>query len=434
MKRIVAIKHILILSLLIFLITGMIPFVYAGEKIYSGGPDISAVLSGTNEIPAGQQIPLSVLIENSGSIDMKFVDSGYITPDYLPTTARSVKARLEPGTSPVTIRSDPQIIGDLPSGSVVPVTFVITVPQDAHAGTYYLDCIVTYEYMAEAVQVGIDDIEYRFKDEEITIPVLVTLRKDVLLNVTNIKGENMYAGGNGYLTLEVTNSGTDTGRDTVLYLSASEASPVIPVDSQVYIGDFLPGDTAKTRFKVSVSSDADATREYPLALFASYKDYEGIATMSDSVTFGAGFAEKISFEVVSEPAVVHAGATDEIQVTYKNMGKNTVYQAESRISVVDPFTSNDDSAYIGELKPGESGSAVFSLQVDSDATIKEYALDSLIRYTDDENNNFVSDPVKILIDVNKPENTLLYISLIIIIILVACGGYYLRQKKKVTIS
>ena len=71
-----------------------------------------------------------------------------------------------------------------------------------------------------------------------------------------------------------------------------------------------------------------------------------------------------------------------------------------------PFTSNDDTAFLGTLAPGEMREAVFEISVDKSATIKEYALDSEIRYRDALDNSLISDPMKVRIVVEK-ENSLL---------------------------
>ena len=53
-----------------------------------------------------------------------------------------------------------------------------------------------------------------------------------------------------------------------------------------------------------------------------------------------------------------------INVVYKNTGDAAVYSAQARISAVDPFTSNDDIAYIGNLQPGESKMVSYIMSVD----------------------------------------------------------------------
>ena len=43
------------------------------------------------------------------------------------------------------------------------------------------------------------------------------------------------------------------------------------------------------------------------------------------------------------------GSKQVISVEYMNTGETTIYSAQGRISAVDPFTSNDDITYLGDL-------------------------------------------------------------------------------------
>jgi hypothetical protein len=93
------------------------------------------------------------------------------------------------------------------------------------------------------------------------------------------------------------------------------------------------------------------------------------------------------------------GSRQTIQVEYQNTGESTIKSAQARISIVDPFTSSSDIAYLGDLAPGQTAVASYQISVASDATIKEYGLDSEIRYNDAIDDTYVSDPMKVTIDV-----------------------------------
>ena len=62
-------------------------------------------------------------------------------------------------------------------------------------------------------------------------------------------------------------------------------SPIIPVDSTVFIGDFPSGDTIACRYKVSVSKDA-TNQTYPVDLVVSYTNREGTIVTSSKTTVG----------------------------------------------------------------------------------------------------------------------------------------------------
>jgi hypothetical protein len=126
-----------------------------------------------------------------------------------------------------------------------------------------------------------------------------------------------------------------------------------------------------------------------------------------------------------------------LNVEYKNTGDTTIYSAEARISAVDPFTSNDDTAYIGDLKPGESKTVSFVVSVDRTATIKEYGLDSEIRYRDALDNTYISDTMKVNVDVTSPAGitTILSNPIYLSIVIAAIIGiiylvYHYRKKNQ----
>jgi hypothetical protein len=102
----------------------------------------------------------------------------------------------------------------------------------------------------------------------------------------------------------------------------------------------------------------------------------------------------------------------------------------ARIRSVDPFTSNDDTAFLGTIEPGETREASFEISVDKSATIKEYALDSEVRYRDSLDNSLISDPMKVRIVLEK-ENSLLGNPYIIagILAFICLIGYLIYHKR-----
>jgi hypothetical protein len=150
-----------------------------------------------------------------------------------------------------------------------------------------------------------------------------------------------------------------------------------------------------------VSGDAES-QTYPVDVVVIYQNREGDFITSKSDTIGVLVGGKVVFTVISRAAEMNPGNKKTLHVEYKNTGDTAVYGAQARISAVDPFTSNDDIAYIGDLKPGESRNVSFVVSVDRTATIKEYGLDTEIRYRDALDNTYISDTMKVRVDVTAP--------------------------------
>jgi len=403
----------------------------AGTKYMAGSPELSAYISGSNEVGPGDTVQLKVVIENKGVNQFKFIQSGIIERDDLPNTAKFLTISIAPGDAPVVIKSDPQMLGDLKGSSIASAVFTTKVQSDAGSGTYNLPLTMKYSYLAEAEQYGTDTIQYYYREKNETVNLPITIKPEVKIAVLSQTAEHLNAGSEGYITLQVKNIGHENGKNAILKISRNDMSPILPATGSMYIGNFTADQVISSKFKVSVSSDAEA-QTYPLDVLVNYENSEGDQITSDVETIGLLVGKKIDFNVTSPPNTVSPGQKKTITVQYTNTGGATAYNAQARISAVDPFTSNDDTAFLGTFAPGETRDATFEIAVDKSATIKEYALDSEIRFRDALDNSLISDPMKVRILVEK-ENSLLGNPLVLagVAAVVILAGYLIyRQRTK----
>ena len=407
----------------------------AGTKYMAGSPQLSAYISGTNEFSPGKEVQLTVVIENTGLNEFKFIQSGIVDRDDLPNTAKFLTVRLQPGDAPLIIKSDPQMLGDLKGATSANAIFTTKINADAQSGTYELPLVLSYTYLYTADQYGVDTIEYSYKtiNESTTIPIKI--KPDISIDVLSATPEHLNVGTEGYVDMKIKNTGSDNGVKSIVKLIRNGNSPIIPTDSSMYIGDFPSGSVVDCRYKLSVSSDAQK-QTYPVDVVVVYQNNEGDFVTSRSDTVGVPVGGKADFSIVSPPASMNPGNKKVITVEYKNTGDTTVSSAQARISAVDPFTSNDNIAYIDDLKPGESRTVSFVMSVDRAATIKEYGLDSEIRYRDQLDNTYISDTMKIKVNVTAPAGATailsnpIYLSIISAIIIGAIYLLYPFRKKK----
>ena len=194
----------------------------------------------------------------------------------------------------------------------------------------------------------------------------------------------------------------------------------------------MPGEEKTVVFKASVSDDGEA-KNYPVQVVVEYTDYEGETVSSDAVTVGVDVGGKVDFEVVSEPSVLSPGEKGKITIQYENSGVTTVYNAQARISAVDPFTSNDDTAYLGDIAPGEVVTAIYEVTVDDEATLKTYAIDTEIRYRDALDNSQISDSMKAQVVIEKRSGMDILtnpIVLTLVVFIIVGIGYFVWSRKK----
>ena len=410
--------------------------VMAGSKYMAGSPELSAYISGTNEFSPGKDVQLIIVVENTGLNEFKFIQSAIVDRDDQPNTAKFLTATLNAGDAPIVIKSDPQMLGDLKGASNANAVFSAKIRSDAPSGTYQIPLALNYTYLSQAEQYGVDTIQYYYKTKNETLLIPIKIKPDISIDVISAVPEHLNVGTEGYIDMKIKNTGFEDGSKAVVKIIRNGNSPVIPTDSSVYIGDFPTGSTVDCRYKVSVSGDAER-QTYPVDVLVIYQNHEGDFVTSRSDTVGIPVGGKVEFKVISPSAEMNPGNKKVITVEYKNTGDTTVYSAQARISAVDPFTSNDDTAYIGDLKPGESKIVSFVISVDRTATLKEYGLDSEIRYRDALENTYISDTMKVKINVTTPTgfttviSNPIYLSIIVagIIGIVYLVFHYRRKNK-----
>ncbi len=422
-------QHVPVLILLLALLA--VPGSAAGVKYLYGSPDLSAKIAGTNEFSPGADTSLTVIISNSGLNTHKIVGSDIVTRDDQPNTAKLVTAALKSEGAPFTIKTDPQFLSDIAGGASRTATFNVKVADSAEPGTYVLPLEVTYTYLREAEEYGQDTLRYFYQEKTETLPLKVRVTPDLRIEILDVQSESLNVGTEGYVYLTLKNIGHDTGNKAVAKVVRNDGSPLIPTDGSAYIGTFEPGDVVDVMFKVSVSDNAEA-QSYPLDVMVTYEDYEEKMVDSKIVTFGLPVGGKIEFEVVSPPSILHPGDKSVLEVVYKNTGAAKVYNAQARISAVDPFTSNDDTAYLGDLAPGETATARFEVSIDSDATLKEYGIDSEIRYRDDLDNSKISDTMKVRVTLTKKPGAIFTNPIFIAVVgaIIIGAGYYIFVHRK----
>jgi len=405
----------------------------AGSIFLSGSPDLVAAIAGINEFSPGSEQNISLHIRNAGVDGVKIIQAGGGASGDPPSTARMVTLTLLPGTAPVEIKSDSQMAGDIASGNAAFSSFFVTVDKDAAGGTYLLPLLATYTYLASEELVGSESVIFRYTEETVQLDIPFTIRDEVQIAVQSIIAGDLNAGGDGYITLAIENTGTLPGDNTIAMLFQGDESPIVPIDEQVFIGSFPPGAVATTRFKVRVDEKAGNER-YPLQVAVEYKDQSGDTRLSRAVTIGVPVVGETGFVVIEKPLLIYRGSKETIEVEYENTGATTVYSAQARLGASDPFIAYDDIAFLGDLAPGDRAVAEFEIGLDKTATGKEYGLDTEIRYRDSMDASRISDPITVRVYVRERTGLLriLYDPVLMSIIIAAGIGcaYYVAIHRK----
>jgi hypothetical protein len=401
-------------------------------RYLDGTPDLRASILGQNEYSPGVEQVIVIRLENQatpGTLLPRAVD----TKGDIPASALMVSATLQPGDAPVVIKTDPQMVGTIPGGSGTDIPFSVRVLPDAPGGRYLLPLVLTYTRLSHQEMVGGESVIFHYTEDQATIELPLVVRDVVRVEVPVIRAEDLSAGGEGYVTLTIENRGTLQGNQTIIRILRDDASPVIPVTGSVYIGKFPPGAVVEARFKVRVAEEAGAA-SYPLVVRADYDDEAGEALQSRDVTIGVPVAGSVEFAVNGETYRIFQGAREKIAIVYQNTGPVMVYGARARISAVEPFSADEDTVYLGDLAPGDRAVANFEISVDKEATVKDYAINTEIRFRDPIGDNRISDPIRVTIAVREHPglSRILYNPVIMSVILAVVIGvvYYLHIYRK----
>jgi hypothetical protein len=389
---------ILIAVLLLIACSAVSP-VTAATQYIGGSPSFSANVEGTNEFAPGQDAIITIIVKNTGLNAMKQLDRGTIEAEDLPTTAKFVTIGLSTDTDAILVKTDPQMFGNIPAGGTgVPVQVHLKISSNVSEGEYRLPLSISYKYLKVIPQEQADVYEYTYNTADKTVPVTIRIKPEVKIEVVELVSDPLSAGSEGYVALKIRNAGLENGTMAVAKLVRSGTSSIIPTDGTIFIGDFPSGGIAEFRSRVSVSNEA-INQTYPVNVIVSYTNREGSVVTSKPETIGVPVNEISTFSVISAVPEVADGSTGMIEVRYRNDGTTTAYAVQSRISTHGPVTIDDNMAYLGDIRPGQSASALFEVRVEGGTDPAAYVFDSTLRYRDALGNSRESDTVPVQITV-----------------------------------
>lgn len=388
-------------------------------KIFVEEKDVSLevkVLS-TDKLIAGGKGDIEVEIKNVGK---KIARNAYAIVELpkqqqtqsLPTSTAMIPFAMpslsivQPTTS--TTSQPSYYIGDLAPWQVAKARFRVTL--DVSNGGVYpvkLKLVYTDEYgnikESDSVNFGI---------EVLSKPKIVV--KDVKSNV--------YVGSKGDLIVKMVSE--ESLEEASVRISVSP--PLSTLSSECYVGKVEANKEFTVVFRLKVSSEAKETT-YPAELYLKFRANDDFLE-SESIRVGVEVKPEVEFEVVGTPEI-YAGEEKILTFTIRNKGIAEIKDAVARVVIVAPFSSSDDSAFIGNLKPNEAVNASFKISVDRDATPKLYALNLEVKYRAENGEWIVSKPAKAVINVKSPPiNYLIFI--VVMIVAIAGVAYYIRKRRK----
>lgn len=200
------------------------------------------------------------------------------------------------------------------------------------------------------------------------------------------------------------------------------------------------GHTTTLQYTISVDSDTPAGN-YVLLLPVSY-DYQANVRTATGAVANLGLTDteytreyktrtetlKIPISIKSEPKLEVAevkgtlkqGENSVIEVTYTNTRESVAQDAMARIIVMSPLSTEKSIVRLGDIGPGENKTASFEITATTDATVKNYGIDSEVKYVDEDGETAFSDNLKVHVPLEAAEKKISTTGIaIILIILIA---------------
>ncbi|AKB13767.1 putative carboxyl-terminal-processing protease, deltaproteobacterial [Methanosarcina thermophila TM-1] len=236
-------------------------------------------------------------------------------------------------------------------------------------------------------------------------------------------------------------------------VSETEYIEVEPATCVQHVEELETGYTATLRYTIKIDSDAPAG-SYELLLPLNYQYQANVrTTTADVINLGLtdtqyareyktktetlripiSIENKPRLEVTNVSGNLAQGESKAIEITYKNTGESVAKDALARIIVMSPLSTEKSIVRLGDIEPGEEKIARFVISADQDALVKNYGINSEIKYIDEDGETSFSENMKVNIHLEATEKkfsiTGVAVILIVLIALYQIINVYRKRNK-----
>ena len=188
------------------------------------------------------------------------------------------------------------------------------------------------------------------------------------------------------LDVELQNIGEKDAQNVVLELNLPKGfEETYGYSNRVNLGTIPFGSSKIAKFFIDIDEDVESGN-HPVNATVFYKEVDSNIDdyLNKSLKLNIPIKSRPKFEIVDyklEPENITSNDEAKIVVKIKNIGKEEAKSTSVKVykESSQPFDFNEKTDYIGKLKPGETGEAVFTFSVDENAEPKMYLLDLEIR-------------------------------------------------------
>ena len=237
------------------------------------------------------------------------------------------------------------------------------------------------------------------------------------------------------LSVEIQNIGTGKAElVTAKLLLPQGITPSESYSNIANLGTIEEGESKIAEFYIDVDKNV-APGNYKAKLIVKYKDSnnnrEEYKNQSLSIDINIKPLPLFEIEnVTTIPKKISQGDKVTLKLRIKNVGFKEAKSVSAKIykQSEQPFDFDEKYDYIGNLKPNQSGEAVFKFEVDENANLKTYLLKVEIRYLIDDEVRVVEKQIPIMVEGEKKDSKLFFLGSLIVVLAVAFGIYYGRKR------
>jgi hypothetical protein len=381
-------------QLLTILIVGLVLMPTTALAVVQGEPNLSATAP-NNQVVAGEEVEFTVVLQNEGEID----ESSNPQLNSQVTTAKAVTAQLRTDTGfgnqdpPITVETNKQAVGSIPDGQSVPVTFSITVDEDAQPGNYKIPVRLTYSY-TESIDPASGD--YDQETEQRTVNVNLDVVDSARFEIDE-SSSDLAVGDSGPVSVTITNTGTEAAADANVQVTSQNSELTFSKANSAsnYVGSWEPGESRTLTYDASVVSDA-TPRNFALTATVNYEDPDGVAKSSKALSFGVTPRDEQSFAVENTQSTLRVGQEGVLSGEIVNNGETPARNAVVRFETENPNVNPIETEYaLGTIGAGERANFSFDTEISESAEAGPRQFTLTVEYRNAEGESRTSDPLDV---------------------------------------
>ena len=292
------------------------------------------VLWGAEASPGDLSVPLTIYIQYNGSVNLISLTANLSLPEGFLSTS---------GESNVTAYSGP-----VTPGSIVPLTFPISISPYTSLGTY----TAILDIMGQTQSLIIK--------QSLNVTIDLRGRADLVFDASP---RNLSPGDINEITLRIYNRGSGPAYN--LSLSYNLQGPGSILSTPLSIDLIPPGEYRDAKILVYVPPSS-ALQALSLVVIASYiNPYYAVKTLSQSIGFYVGQQVPQMISVTPLTQSVIAGQINNVSIRITNKGSSGIYNVIASVtpSQQAAIVGSDARFFIGDLAPSGYKDLSFNLYV-----------------------------------------------------------------------